>query len=128
MDLFSKKLRFIFVVGADDDKKVWKLAQDENGVPQARLKGGNNMLVTEVYPLSNLNEWIFTFNDGNGLTMVNLKITGPSTFDWINCKLDSVYSDPVLMIMDQCAYKFSESCFKGRDCKTAVTLTAEGNL
>ena len=109
--------RIYFAVVADDGTKIWKPKQ-ENGVPQAQLKDGN-MLVTEVYPLSNLNEWIFMFNEHPNMKMIKLKITGPFTFDWISCKLDANVA---------CASKFSESCYKGTDCTTTVTLTAEGIL
>ena len=56
--------------------------------------------------------------------MVKLKITGPSTFDWISCKVDST----TLSTTHECASKFSEACFKGTDCTTTVTLAAEGIL
>ena len=56
--------------------------------------------------LPNEDEWIVGLVDGPFLKMVRLRVTGPTSFDWISTKYDIDYNAT-------CLSSFSESCYVG---------------
>ena len=56
--------------------------------------------------LPNDDDWIIGVVDGPFLKMVRLRVTGPTSFDWISTKYDINYNVT-------CLTAFSESCYVG---------------
>ena len=56
--------------------------------------------------LPNDDDWIIGVVDGPFLKMVRLRVTGPTSFNWISTKYDINYNET-------CLTSFSESCYVG---------------
>ena len=86
----------------------------------ANINHGTPIPATIALKLSNEGEWIVGVVDGKYLKMVKLRVTGASSYEWIDNKYTTKY-DP------SCLTSFSESCFVGKrpPKKYQIILVAE---
>ena len=99
----------------------WQILIPQTQLSGPRVNDGIPIPAEVVAYLYEEEAWIVGAEDHGFLKMVKLRVTGSTSFDWIDTKFDSNYNN-------SCLNAFSESCFVGKNASKnqyPVLLVAE---